>query len=85
MNPLPHKLQAEQGPVWIYNPLPEALHHYEEALFDVLSAAGIKARSAEAPSVEVLGASKWGRAKAAMGWARSHSSRVISNLPTASE
>lgn len=72
MNPLPHKLHAEQGPVWIYNPLPEALHHYEEALFDVLSAAGIQARSAEAPSVEVLGASKWGRAKAALAELGAH-------------
>jgi len=39
MNALPRKLQAQQGPVWIYNPLPEALHHYEESLFDVLAAA----------------------------------------------
>src|SRR5882757_1667316 len=54
MNALPRKLQAQQGPVWIYNPLPEALHHYEESLF------------------EVLAASKWGRARAALAELGAH-------------
>jgi hypothetical protein len=54
------------GPVWLYNPLPGALRHYEEALLDVLAAAGVPARSAGAPSIEVDGASKLQRARAAV-------------------
>jgi glycosyltransferase involved in cell wall biosynthesis len=60
------------GPVWLYNPLPEALKHYEGALLDVLSAAGVPARSAGAPSIEVHGASKWQRARAAAAELAAH-------------
>jgi len=76
MNALPRKLQAQQGPVWIYNRCPRRCHHYEESLFDVLAAAGITARSADAPSVEVLGASKWGRARAALAELGAHAQRA---------
>jgi hypothetical protein len=72
MNPLPHNPTPGSGPVWLYNPLPEALHHYEAALLDVLGAAGVSARSAEAPSVEVQSASSWGRAKAALAELAAH-------------
>jgi len=56
----------------LYNPLPEALKHYEGALLDVLSAAGVPARSAGAPSIEVHGASKWQRARAAAAELAAH-------------
>lgn len=59
-----------QGPdpsvVRVYNPLPLALRHYEDALLDVLVSSGIDARSVAAPSVEVSGASAAQRVRAAL-------------------
>src|SRR5215218_5396944 len=52
-------------PVSIYNPLPIALHHYQTALEDVLTSAGMATCSAEAPSAEVQGKSTSQRAQAA--------------------
>jgi glycosyltransferase involved in cell wall biosynthesis len=53
-------------PVWIYNPLPLALRHYEDALLDVLATCGIEARSVRAPSLEVAGASLVRRLQSAL-------------------
>jgi glycosyltransferase involved in cell wall biosynthesis len=53
-------------PVSIYNPLPNTLHHYQIALVDVLTSAGIANRSAGAPSVEVHGMSASERTQAAI-------------------
>lgn len=53
-------------PVWIYNPLPLALRHYEDALLDVLATSGIDARSVRAPSIEVSGASLVRRLRSAL-------------------
>lgn len=61
-----------QHPVSIYNPLPDALHHYQTALVDVLSAAGMATRSAWAPSVEVHGKSTSQRAQAALADLAAH-------------
>ena len=57
-----------RGPtsVRVYNPLPLALRHYEDALLDVLASSGIDARSVDAPSIEVSGASPVQRVRAAV-------------------
>ena len=72
MNPRPSETEPSPGTVWLYNPLPEALHHYEESLLDVLNAAGVSARSLRAPSIEVRGASRWHRARAALAELAAH-------------
>ena len=53
-------------PISIYNPLPTTLHHYQAALVDVLTSAGMRTGSAGAPSVEVHGKSTSQRAQAAL-------------------
>ena len=59
-------------PVSIYNPLPNALHHYQAALVDVLTSAGTATCSARAPSVEVHGKSTSQRAQAALADLAAH-------------
>jgi hypothetical protein len=59
-------------PVSIYNPLPDALHHYQTALEDILTCAGIVTCSAGAPSVELHGNSRSQRAEAALADLAAH-------------
>jgi glycosyltransferase involved in cell wall biosynthesis len=59
-------------PVSLYNPLPNALSHYEAALVDVLTATGTRCHSATAPSIEVHGRSVQQRASAALGDLSAH-------------
>jgi glycosyltransferase involved in cell wall biosynthesis len=58
--------------VLIYNPLPVALHHYQTALVDVLTSAGMVSSSAGAPSTEVHGKSAAQRAQAAFADLAAH-------------
>jgi glycosyltransferase involved in cell wall biosynthesis len=59
-------------PVSIYNPLPNALHHYQTALVDVLTSAGMATRSAGAASAEVHGKTTSQRAQAALADLAAH-------------
>lgn len=63
---------AMATPVWVYNPLPAALGHYEVELVDVLASGGLNTRSAGAASAEVDGA---GRARRALAAAKDVASR----------
>jgi len=74
-NPVPRNAEPEPRKVWLYNPLPEALRHYEAALVDVLSAAGVTARLVDGPSIEGLGTSKWRRAHTALVELAAHAQR----------
>lgn len=52
--------------VSIYNPLPHALHHYQDELVSVVAATGRPVQVAPAPSAEIGGASVAGRARAVL-------------------
>jgi glycosyltransferase involved in cell wall biosynthesis len=62
------------GPVWLYNPLPRMLRHYEVELRDVLASAGFAVLGAEAPSVEGLG-SPASRVRGALSELAAHARR----------
>lgn len=54
------------APVYVYNPLPAALHHFERALVDVLSTAGVPLAECRAPSAELGGLTGVARLRAAL-------------------
>ncbi|HZZ47603.1 MAG TPA: hypothetical protein VFE65_12025 [Pseudonocardia sp.] len=54
------------APVYLYNPLPAALHHFQRELVDVLSTAGVPLAECRAPSAELGGSTGVARVRAAV-------------------
>lgn len=63
---VPEKNGTVPTPVYVYNPLPAALHHFERSLRSVLSSARIPLADCVAPSTEIAGLSGARRVRMAL-------------------